>query len=81
MRVAEARGVRHQQAVGAFYLALSRHVRLRRLGWVLLSPIGVMLDHERALIVQPGLLFVSHARKHVLKERVLEATDLVLEVL
>ena len=81
LRVAEAPSVRHQQAVGAFHLALSQHLRGRRLGHVLLSPIDVVLDYERALVVQPDLLFVSRARAHVLKERVLGAPDLVLEVL
>ena len=81
LRVAEAPSVRHQQAVGAFHLALSRHIRDRRLGRVLLAPVDVVLNHERALIVQPDLLFVSQARAHILKERVLGAPDLVLEVL
>jgi Uma2 family endonuclease len=81
LRVAEAPSVQHQQAVGAFYLALVTHVRARRLGQVLLSPIDVVLDRGRALIVQPDLLFVSTARAHVLRERVLGAPDVVLEVL
>ena len=81
LRVAESPSVRHQQAVGAFYLALSHHLRARRLGHVLLSPMDVVLDYERALIVQPDLLFVSTARAHILKRRVLGAPDLVLEVL
>jgi Uma2 family endonuclease len=80
-RVAEAPSVRHQQAVGAFFLALSQHVRRGRLGHVLLAPIDVVLDYERALIVQPDLLFVSRARAHILKQRVLGAPGLVLEVL
>jgi Uma2 family endonuclease len=81
LRVAEAPSVRHQQAVGAFFLALSRHVHERRLGRVLLSPVDVVLDYERALIVQPDLLFVSQARTHILQQRVLGAPDLVVEVL
>jgi Uma2 family endonuclease len=81
LRVAEAPSVQHQQAVGAFHLALSRYVRDRRLGCVLLSPIDVVLDYERALIVQPDLLFVSQLRRRILKERVLGAPDLVMEVL
>jgi Uma2 family endonuclease len=48
---------------------------------VLLAPIDVVLDYERALIVQPDLLFVARARTHILKERVLGAPDLVMEVL
>jgi Uma2 family endonuclease len=81
LRVAEAPSVLHQQAVGAFYLALSRHVRDRGLGCVLLSPIDVVLDYVRALIVQPDLLFVSQDRAHVLEKRVVGAPDLVMEVL
>ena len=81
LRVAESPSVRHQQAVGAFYLALSHHLRTRRLGTVLLSPMDVVLDYQRALVVQPDLLFVSQPRAHILKERVLGAPDLVLEVL
>ena len=81
LRVAEAPSVRHQQAVGAFHFALSQHVRERRLGRVLLAPLDVVLDYERALIVQPDLLFVSQVRGHILKQRVFGAPDLVLEVL
>lgn len=81
LRVSDAPSVRHQQAVGAFYLALAQHVRARRLGHVLVAPVDVVLHHERALIVQPDLLFVSQARAHILKQRVVGAPDLVLEVL
>jgi len=72
LRVAEAPSVPHQQAVGAFHLALSTHVRERRLGRML-SPTDVVLDYERALIVQPDVLFVSQARAHILKERVIRS--------
>lgn len=81
LRVSEAPSVRHQQAVGAFHLALSRHVRQRGLGYVLLSPVDVVLDYERNLVVQPDLLFVSQARSNILKQRVMGSPDLVLEVL
>ena len=81
LRVAEAPSVRHQQAVGAFYLALAQHVRGRRLGQVLVAPVDVVLDHERALVLQPDLLFVSRARSNIIGERVVGAPDLVLEVL
>jgi Uma2 family endonuclease len=81
MRVAESPSVRHQQAVGAFYLSLTRHVRDRRLGHVLLSPLDVIFDHARALVLQPDLLFVSQARTHIMRERIVGAPDMVLEVL
>jgi len=81
LRVSEAPSVQHQQAVGAFHLALSRYVRQRGLGYVLLSPVDVVLDYDRNLVVQPDLLFVSQTRSHILKQRVMGSPDLVLEVL
>ena len=81
LRVAEAPSVQHQQAVGAFHLALFRHVRRRGLGYVLLSPVDVVLDYDKDLVVQPDLLFVSQARSGILKRSVMGAPDLVLEVL
>jgi hypothetical protein len=43
----------HQMMVGALYRRLDRHVRRHRLGRVVLSPMDVILDVERALVVQP----------------------------
>lgn len=81
LRVAEAPTVRHQQAVCAFLLALAPHVRERRLGRVLLSPLDVILDWDKALIVQPDLVFISHERWQVRRQKIVGAPDLVLEVL
>jgi Uma2 family endonuclease len=81
LRVADAPAVRHQHAVGAFHLALAPHVGERRLGRVLLSPLDVILDWNRALILQPDLVFISPARWHVRRQKIVGAPDLVLEVL
>jgi Uma2 family endonuclease len=81
LRVADAPSVRHQQTVCAFHLALAPHVRDRRLGRVLLSPLDVVFDWDRSLILQPDLVFVSHARWKTRRERIVGAPDMVLEVL
>ena len=81
LRVAEAPTVWHQQAVGAFHLALAPHVRRQHLGQILLSPVDVVLDRERHLVMQPDLLFVAATREHIIGRRVMGAPDLVLEVL
>lgn len=81
LRVADAPSVRHQSAVADLFLSLNRHVRARRLGKVWLSPLDVVLDERKALIVQPDLMFISNAREWIVADRVRGAPDLVVEVL
>lgn len=81
LRVADAPAFWHQQAVGAFYLALAPHVRSRRLGRVLLSPLDVVFDWDRALILQPDLVFVSNERWQTRRGKLVSAPDIALEIL
>lgn len=71
----------HQDAVLDFAFAWRLYAVPRRLGAVLVSPMDCVLDRERALILQPDLLFVSKERRHIVTDRVWGAPDLVLEVL
>ena len=80
LRVAESPSPRHQSAVKAFLLALQPFEE-RALGEVWLSPLDVILDEARALVVQPDLFFISTARSGILRDRVRGAPDMVLEVL
>ena len=81
LRVAEAPLPRHQRAVGHLFLALHEHVSELTLGEVWLSPIDVILDTSRHLVVQPDLLFISNGRSHILTDRIRGGPDLVVEVL
>ncbi len=81
LHVADSPLVRHQTAVRELFLALHEHVKARRLGEVWLSPLDVILDYEKALVVQPDLFFVSHDRAHIVTDRVRGAPDLVVEIL
>ena len=80
-RVAESPTARHQSAVLRLLLALDAHVRARDMGQMWVAPLDVVLDRERALIVQPDLFFVSNNRAWIVGDRVDGPPDLVIEVL
>ena len=81
LRVADSPFAPHQAAVGDFHIALASHVREYGLGRIWLSPLDVIFDAPRALILQPDLLFISHERRHIVTDKVRGAPDMVLEVL
>ena len=81
LRVADAPAPRHQSVVFQLSLALEKHVRERDLGRIWISPLDVVLDADKALIVQPDLMFISKERAPIVRDRVRGAPDLVIEVL
>ena len=80
-RAAESPAVRHQSAVAQLFLTLHAHVKERGIGQMWLSPLDVVLDEDRALIMQPDLFFISRERAWIVHERIWGAPDLVIEVL
>jgi Uma2 family endonuclease len=81
LRVADSPLVPHQTAVGDWFLALDAHLREHPVGRVFLSPLDIILDEPRALILQPDLMFVSNERSHIVSDKLRGAPDMVLEVL
>jgi Uma2 family endonuclease len=71
----------HQSVVTGLTVELSQYVRRHQLGRVCVSPIDVVLDEERGLIVQPDVIFVSNERLEIISHQVWGAPDLVVEVL
>lgn len=70
----------HQAVVVRTVVLLEGHVREHGLGQVGVAPTDVVLDRDRALIVQPDVFFVSHARASLLGDVVWGAPDLVVEI-
>ncbi|HVB37233.1 MAG TPA: hypothetical protein VND92_01805, partial [Vicinamibacterales bacterium] len=62
LHVADAPLPRHQMMVAQLFRALDHHVRREGLGRMWLAPLDVILDADRALVVQPDLLFISNER-------------------
>ena len=73
--------VAHQSVVTHLGALLDAHVRSHDLGGVAVSPIDVILDRERALVVQPDIVFVAAGRLALVRNQVWGAPDLVVEVL
>src|SRR5687767_5082215 len=70
LRVAESPLPRHQEVLLDLAMALTPHVQERALGQVWIAPLDVILDADRALIVQPDLFFISNERSYILTDRV-----------
>lgn len=81
LREPAAPGVQHQIIVGRIFGRLDGHVRRVAAGRVVVSPIDVILDRDRALVVQPDVVFVSTDRLDICAERIWGAPDLCVEVL
>jgi Uma2 family endonuclease len=71
----------HQNAVLDFAIAWRQHAQQHQLGVVMIAAMDCVLDRDRALIVQPDVLFISASRLAIVTDRVWGAPDLVLEVL
>jgi Uma2 family endonuclease len=71
----------HQSLVLQVAKVWSDHVTPRGLGRVAVAPVDVVLDRDRALIVQPDVLFIATARLSIIRNQVWGAPDLVAEVL
>ncbi len=81
LRVADSPVVSHQRLLGRLHLALAPFAAEGGLGEVLLAPMDVILDYDRALVVQPDLMFVSNARAAIVSDKVYGAPDLVVDIL
>ena len=81
VRDAPAPAPGHQWTVGRFFIALTHYVQRHRAGRVWVSPIDVVLDRDRRLVVQPDLIVVAEERLSMVTDRVWGPPDLVVEVL
>jgi Uma2 family endonuclease len=81
VRDAPAPGVSHQLIVGRLFARLERHVERQGAGLVVASPVDVVLDAAKHLVVQPDIAFIDRARGRICRDRIWGAPDLVVEVL
>jgi Uma2 family endonuclease len=71
----------HQWTVGRLFIALTGHAQRENAGRVWMSPIDVVLDRGRHLVVQPDVILISNEALSMVTDRVWGAPDLVVEVL
>lgn len=71
----------HQAAVLRLASRLEAHVADNDSGQVYISPLDVILDEARHLVLQPDILYISSANQGILRDRIYGAPDLVVEVL
>jgi len=71
----------HQTVALKVARLIADYTEPRFLGRVAMAPVDVVLDRERALVLQPDVLFVCTARLGIVRNQVWGAPDLVVEVL
>jgi Uma2 family endonuclease len=81
LRDAPAPTPRHQDTVGMTYRLLQAYFERTGTGRAWISPVDVILDRDKALVVQPDVIALMRDRLHIVTDRVWGAPDLVVEVL
>lgn len=81
LRDAPAPTPRHQDTVGITYRQLQAYFERTGTGKAWISPIDVILDRDKALVVQPDVIALMRGRLHIVTDRVWGPPDLVVEVL
>ncbi len=81
LQVAESPTSWHQDLAFEIAIAIRAHVKPRDLGKVWVAPLDVILDYDRAIVLQPDVVFVSHERLDIVTDKLRGAPDLVVEVL
>jgi Uma2 family endonuclease len=71
----------HQTVALKVARIIGDHAEPRKLGRVAIAPVDVILDRDRALILQPDVLFVSSERLAIIRDQVWGPPDLIAEVL
>lgn len=71
----------HQFVTGRLFTKLDAHVTRFGCGKVGLSPLDVILDPNRNLVVQPDICFIAAERCGIIRDRIWGAPDLVVEIL
>jgi Uma2 family endonuclease len=71
----------HQELVLKVARMIAEHVEPQKLGRVAIAPIDVVLDRDRALVLQPDVLFIAAERLDIIRDQVWGPPDLVVEVL
>lgn len=71
----------HQSVITTLTSLLVPFVRDAGVGRICVSPVDVILDDPRALIVQPDIIFVSTERANIIRNQLWGAPDMVVEVL
>jgi len=68
--------IAHQQVLLNLAILFRAHARRRRLGEVLIAPVGVVLDEHS--VVEPDLIFVARAQRTIVRDKAIHGAPALL---
>ena len=80
LRMPAAPNWRHQRILWHVARRLGSYVEDLFLGYIVMSPIDVVLDRDRPLVLQPDLVYISRARASIIRDKIYGAPDLTVEI-
>ena len=69
----------HQEICGTLFFLISLFLKKHPIGKTVFAPVDVEFNEKN--VYQPDIVFISNSRKHIIRERIEGAPDLVVEVL
>ena len=72
--------LRHQSVLSHVFMPVYEFVRRHDLGHLFFAPLDIIVQKKPLRVRQPNMMFISHARADIMKDRIYGGPDFVAEI-